>query len=691
MKFELPFALLTLTLLASSLKAMEFSKHPFVLVDSKELNALRAELLKPGWKKDVYNGAAGPDVVSLGKGLKQNADFWFQQEITIPPYGGHGHNFFCDDGTHLNAPPEYKCHPGPYVCPSCGKKYDGERYQAAQALKVHHLLSQAALDLALVAAIEHKPEYEAKAAEILLKYSDVYPGPHTNATTGGMMLQSLDEAVWVIRLAKAYDLVRNDLPADQRAKIEKFLRTVAEGLIKCSGGGNWSSWHSSAVGVIGYAIEDEKLVTWSLDFVKGQLTRELPDDCIWPESIHCYHYYVVQAFTHLAEAARHAGVDLYRWEPKPGKSMMQMLIAPLNYTYPDMRLPAINDGWFESYPPAEVYETAYRLDPDPRFAWVLASRSPKGPVYAGNSVRDEGVTLRNSRYALLFGSDLPTNLVRPKLTSANYPVLGIRTLRSSDDTAMMTFHYGPFVGHGHPDKMGITLFAHGKLWAADYGTQGYGSQSVWWFKSGYSHNMIIVDGKNPAATKERAADIWTGDPEGARSTTAEAYPGVKWTRTVIRVGDYFVVRDQMVSDESHTYDFYLHSEGRLILDGQVGDPAAVEPATDWIKDLKSWSASDTLSGRWEFGSKALDIRMIGSSPITPLVGECPSDTAADPIPLLIARQTGKSAEFITVLYSHFADAELTVNRDGDNLVIEHDGAKDVLTLPNAGAAPALQR
>ena len=82
-------------------------------------------------------------------------------------------------------------------------------------------------------ALEHKPEYAAKAAEILSAYAEAYPGPHTNAVTGGMIYQSLDEAMWVIPLAQSYDLIHSDLSPEQCVKIESFLRTVAQGLQRC--------------------------------------------------------------------------------------------------------------------------------------------------------------------------------------------------------------------------------------------------------------------------------------------------------------------------------------------------------------------------------------------------------------------------------------------------------------------------
>ena len=99
----------------------------------------------------------------------------------------------------------------------------------------------------------------------------------------------------------------------------------------------------------------------------------------------------------------------------------------------------------------------------------------------------------------------------------------------SPNGAMMTFDYGPFLGHGHRDKMGITLFANRKLWLADYGTPGYGAAILPWFQSTLAHNTIIVDGKGQAPTKENNVKLWLGgtDLEAAQSETLEAYPGCR--------------------------------------------------------------------------------------------------------------------------------------------------------------------
>ena len=396
--------------------------------------------------------------------------------------------------------------PGPYRCPKCGKSYSGERFEAALRRMVHVWLAQAALDLALVSAIEHKPEYAAKSAEILLKYADAYPGPHRTTTAGGMIYQSLDESMWVIPLAQAYDLVCDGLTAAERAKIERFLRTAAEGIQGCGTAGNWGSWHLSAVGVVGYAIEDEELVRWATDRFKQQISDQLGDDGLWPESVHTYHYFPLHAFVQFAEAAWHAGVDLYHWEGKPGKSLLAMFSAPLAYAYPDLRLAAINDGWFEAFVPASLYELAYYRTRDPHFGWVLANGYKSGAAPAGVAPADR--RNRGARRALRLS--LRRGHSRPSTHPAGrhlHQLPRARHLRSAldqrrDDDLRLRAVPGP----RPPRQDGHNALRQRKLWMADYGTPGYGAAILPWYQSTLAHNTVVVDGKDQAATKENRGE-----------------------------------------------------------------------------------------------------------------------------------------------------------------------------------------
>jgi hypothetical protein len=630
--------------------AADFPPRPFVLVNSNELATLRTELSQSGWKQDAYHKGNAPDFVGGGHAIRPNADLWLNRAITIPARGGHYHWFFCTDGTRLTMPTNQLFVAGPYQCSFCGKTYSGEQYESAVRRLAHGWLSVAARDLALVSAIEQKPEYAAKAGEILLKYADAYPGPHTSNTEGGMIYQSLDESMWVIPLAQAFDLIHDQLTATQQQKISTFLKTAAGGIQRCGTGGNWGSWHLSAVGVAGYATGDSNLVNWATQAFKAQIQDQLGDDGLWPESVQTYHFFPLQAFQYFAEAAWHAGVDLYRWEGKPGKSLAAMFIAPLDYAYPNLQLAAINDGWFQSYLPPDAYELAWHRLPAPRFEWVLSRSYAAGVQSAGTAPDAPAVVRRNGLYAFLFGRALPASVPAPAARSVNFPVLGICVLRSTNG-AMLTFDYGPMLGHGQLDKMGITFFTGDRLWAADHGTPGYGAEILPWYKSTFAHNTIVVDGHDQSPTKENAADLWLGDSwlEAARSTTTNACPGVIHTRTVVRLGECFIIRDQLKSQRKHDYDFYFRSEGTLSMVGNSLPGKSRKPAARWIEGLRTYEPRAEVSGVWQTNAESIRLTMVGEKLLTPITAQCPAETGCRRVDLLIVRQSGRTAEFITAL------------------------------------------
>lgn len=691
--FHAPRLLLVLLLAALfSTHAIAAPHRPFVLLNNEELSALRKDLAHPGWKRDLYHAPRGFSTMNSARGVRANADLWLKRAIQIPACGGHFHYFFCVEGDQLELPKDQRFVPGPYRCPKCGREYSGEKYEGALRRVVHGWLARAALDLALVSALEQEPQYAAKSAEILLKYAAAYPGPHTGLTAGGMLYQSLDESMWVIPLAQAYDLVYNQLAPPERAKIEAFLRTVAKGLQSCNAKGNWESWHLSAVGVVGYAIGDQELIHWATRRFQQQIRDELGDDGLWPESVHTYHYFPLMAFMSFAEAAWHAGVDLYHWEGKPGKSLLSMFTAPLAYAYPDLRLPAINDGWFQSFVPADCYELACYRTKDPRFAWVLANGYKRGSVPAGTVPSAARNARRNGFYAFLFGGEIPKAVTPPPAASTNFPVLGICILRSTNG-AMMTFDYGPFLGHGQYDKMGITLYANRRLWAADYGTPGYGSAILRWYQSTFAHNTVVVDGKDQQRTRENNVKLWLGgaDLEAAQSETQAAYPGVAHTRTVVRLGDCFVVSDRLSSPDVHTYDFYLHAEGKLSLDLPPQDCPSVQATVSWIENLSARNPVPALSGRWAEGKSGLAFWLGGSSSLTPIVGQCPAESASRKIPLLVGRQQGSTVQFVAVLCPYRGRLDFRVERRSHGISIRHGGKTDLLSLPTDGSRPSVAR
>jgi len=654
------------------------AKRPFVLIGERELEALRRAVATPGPKRDAYLKALSADRDggrAAGVSIKASAERWAAAEIVIPQRGGHVHDFFCDCGTQLALPPDMQPKPA-YTCPACGKSYSGEIFDAAVRCFRHHQLAAAALDLALAYAIDRDSRYADKAAEILRKYAEAYPGPHSDHLTGGILKQSLNEAMWIIPLAQTYDLVY-DSPslsdADKRAIEHKLFRPAAEGIRVCGLGGNWGSWHLSAVGVVGLAIRDAGMVEFALRAFEAQMRDELGDDGLWPESVHCYHFFPLQAFIYFAEAAYRAGIDLYNLQPKPGKGLRAMFGAPLQYMYPSFQLPAINDGWYVAWLPLNLYEIARLRYSDPVFTWVLAEGC-KQQARAGASgpTRSLSRLVGPSLYWFLFGDPTIRSLSKgvkpPRFSSTNFANFGLCTLRN--DRIMLTFHYGGFLGHGHPDKLSFTLFADGALLAPDYGTPGYGSKILHWYQSTAAHNTVAVDGADQARSRENNLDAFLSGKvaQYAQATATDVYPGVKHTRAILVIGGACFVVDDLTSDTVHDYDWLFRCEGAPRLFADYTDTQIDTACYSHVK-LDSTQAFDGFYRvTWRAGRCNLAFGLFGSG-IAGL-GKCPAEDDMRHVSFLMCRQHGTSARFVAAFAPTRPGEQCSLTKTGALIRVE---------------------
>jgi oligo-alginate lyase len=660
--------------------------RPAVLIDQARLARLRTDLADP----------ANPRTRLYQASIKTNALRYLDRPIVVPELGGWYHDFFCrtPDGTRLEIPSDQLFREdAPARCPTCGATYLDDKIRAARRYFQHMWLGMAVRDLGLVYALEGDRRAAAKAAEILERYADVFI-PRFGSPKGGILRDSVVTAGAMIPFAEGYDLIYDTLSATQQTRIEQdFLLPAAFRLSRCgmAGHGNWGGWHLSAMGVIGYATRHQRLIDLAQQQVLLQLRDELGDDGLWPESVHTYHFFTADGYLSLAVAAANHGDDLFTREAKPGKSILAMFTRVIPYAYPDQSLPAINDGWFGSMLPESLYVTANHLHPSPELSSVIDALR-RHPQELADLHKDQ-------RYRIvLYDDPRPATATLPAHGSTDFSNIGIAVLRQTDvaDPGMLTFDYGRFLNHGHLDRMGVTLFSHGQVVAADYGTTGYGVPLSGFLQGSFAHNTVVIDGKNQPRTKRQSPCVLVETPEltVAAASTDEMAAGVRWLRCVFLTKSYAVISDRLDGDAPHRFDWLFHAEGaRLDLEGTTaGDDGGASCASAFITEVTTRRAeAGRITARWVPGAHGGLTADILSEPGHILQTGLMATPLARQVPLLAHRQQGTSARFVAVLrLRQVTDLAASFqNAAGDRIVVtvpDPAGGADTIDLGPARVA-----
>ncbi len=171
--------------------------------------------------------------------------------------------------------------------------------------------------LAWAFAVEGEKSYRDKALEFILSWA------RENKPTGDPIDETNLDDVFV-----AYDLLKKDCPDKDRKTIEDWLRRVADAEVKSfrkGGYNNWNSHRVKIVGMIGWCLRDRRMIGWTVDAYKEQISHNLkPDgssiDFHDRDALH-YHTYDVEPLLAVAICGRLNGTDLYHYKSSSGASL----------------------------------------------------------------------------------------------------------------------------------------------------------------------------------------------------------------------------------------------------------------------------------------------------------------------------------------------------------------------------------
>ena len=629
------------------LTALPACAAPGLLLDSGDFTRLRALSGAQPW------AAAARDalVARAANWPASHVREFGLKEWSLPTEGsGWSHAYVCPDhGMRL----QHKA--GKNICPVDGKDHHGPPIDQVVFMMRNGDNAKAVRDLGLAFHLTGNAEYAAKARRILDAYADLYLTLpiHTNdgSTSGGnltrgarVMSQTLSEAGWLVPLAFGYDLVRETMPADSRARFEtNVLREAARVIGRYDARkSNWQSHHNAALLAVGLLTKDHDLVTKALDGPSGfkfQMRESVTPDGAWYEGAWSYHFFALEPLLMTAQMAAHAGIAL-----PEAASLKRMFDAPLRCVFPDGSLPNFNDAASPSVDSAlRLYEMGYRMFQEPRYLpWLRKST--------------RGID------ALLWGVEKLPEGEAPPLTSDLMADAGVATLRAAGSDFTVAVKFGPHGGgHGHYDKLSFVSFANGAPQAADAGTQAYAAKThATWDKLTVAHNTVVVDGKTQAEATGALLD-WMPRAFGTalRLSAGLVYPGVQLERTLVHTAEFLldIVEVRAVDGKPRGFDWLYHNFGS----GSTAlplTPFAGLPAQAGYQHLSGARAAETASD-WqaEFAQPRAKMRvwMLGAEATTVVMGTGLGQDLRVPVPFVMARRAGVAARFVT-LYEPFTDA-----------------------------------
>lgn len=183
-------------------------------------------------------------------------------------------------------------------------------------------------------AVTYKLSGDARYAVRAGEFLDAWAG--RNEPTGQPIDETgLEPAIF------GYRIVRADLPAATRDRIDVWMRNIASAEIasrvmgRPTATNNWHSHRLKLVGLIGYALGDAKLIGYAKQGFRTQIGENLRPggesvDFIERDAL-SYHVYDLRPLATLTLAFAEDGDDLYRWQAPNGASVANSVTWLLPY------------------------------------------------------------------------------------------------------------------------------------------------------------------------------------------------------------------------------------------------------------------------------------------------------------------------------------------------------------------------
>ncbi|MGN6392629.1 MAG: heparinase II/III domain-containing protein [Gemmatimonadales bacterium] len=471
--------------------------------------------------------------------------------------------------------------PTGHRCPRCGRTYTGERHDRAWARFGHLWLAGRAASLATLAALTGHEPAAARANEILAGYNATrfdYPNRDNVLGPTRLFFSTYLESIWLTDYLAAASLLREAEALD--TDVAEGVGVVAEDAANLigefdEGFSNRQTWHNAALAAIAVWFEDGELLERAVQGPTGMLPHLVEgfgEDGMWYEGEN-YHLFALRGQLVAMGWARQGGMDLLEDERLAGR-LSAALRAPALTALPDHTFPARKDSRFGVSLAQPMYLELWeiglaRLGDETSDLWswlgeLYASPAPLAETFdsylheAGAPAPDRRTRADLSWWSLLeMAPALPERPAPWVPESILLERQGLAILRRGDRYAGLECgRLGG--GHGHPDRLQLTLHEAGVFWLADPGTGSYVTGDLLWYRSTLAHNAPRLDGRSqpPGDAQCEAFDVqerWSW----ARGRYGEM------SRTLVAGSEYLLDVVELDAPEDRTLELAWHPAGRV--------------------------------------------------------------------------------------------------------------------------------
>jgi hypothetical protein len=502
--------------------------------------------------------------------------------------------------------------PDRHRCPACGQEQGGDRHHLYWARAQYLWLAERLGDLAVLAAVEADQAAAARFEALLAALEERYFSCENKDNVLGparLFFSTYLESLWLTQVLAAAALAREGgvLSEEGTERVNRIADEAANLIAEFNEGmSNRQTWHAAALMAVAAWFGDEELAQSTLEArtgVLGHLADGFGEDGCWFEGEN-YHLFALRGLIVGLHWARTMGFDLLD-DPDLRAHFRAAVLAPSLTALPDLTYPARKDARFgiSLAQPAflELFEIGRAwLGPDPALdAWLAAlyaAHAPAADHYdawlhdAGFAAPGHRVRSDLSPLALLA---LGTPEVEPAAgwfgASVFLPTQGLAVVRQGD--RYLSLECGSTGGgHGHADRLHLTLHAAGVHWLPDPGAGSYVHGSLAWYRSAAAHNGPLLDGESPAGETHCEAFDVQGEWGWVRGRAGEV------TRTLVTGPGWIVDLVEYSGKDSRTLELPWHVQGEVTVEGGVLTAVAANASLRLVQvEGGSWTSLPGLA------------------------------------------------------------------------------------------------